>query len=199
MDSANQQIPPYTLIVMGVSGCGKSSVALQLADSLGWTLHEGDAYHSEASVAKMREGVALTDEDRADWLARLVRLLAETSHNDPGQGVLLTCSALKRKYRDQLRAGQVQSPVGFVFLDLDYTTALQRVRGRSSHFFSPELVANQFATLERPDGEPDVLAINATLSLPEIVQRVSHWLRASAPAAGAALTQPGSADQEAPR
>ncbi|WP_370678426.1 gluconokinase [Comamonas sp. GB3 AK4-5] len=183
MDSANQTLQPRALIVMGVSGCGKSSVAQQLADTLGWALHEGDAYHSATSVGKMREGIALTDEDRADWLDRLVQLLAAAGHAAPGQGVVLTCSALKRKYREQLRSGPDEAkragPVVFVFLDLDYPTALQRVRERASHFFSPELVANQFATLERPDGEPGVLSVDATLPLADIVQCVTTWLAAA--------------------
>lgn len=180
MDSANQLIPLRTLIVMGVSGCGKSSVAQELAKALDWVLYEGDAYHCETSVVKMREGVPLTDADRADWLARLVQLLADKGRNTPAHGVVLTCSALKRKYRDQLRAGQegrvANGRVGFVFLDLNYQTALERVRGRAGHFFSPELVANQFATLERPEGEPDTLGVDATLPLADIVASVSSWL-----------------------
>lgn len=161
---------------MGVSGCGKSSVARQLAAALGWALHEGDAHHSEASIAKMRAGMPLTDEDRADWLARLALLLADAVQGEPARGVVLTCSALKRKYRDQLRAAQAEGGVGFVFLDLDYETALLRVQKRSGHFFSPALVANQFATLERPDGEPCVLGVDATLPLADIVDRVTVWL-----------------------
>ncbi|MEX8192319.1 gluconokinase [Comamonas guangdongensis] len=190
MDSANQTTPPQTLIVMGVSGCGKSSVAQQLAASLGWALHEGDAYHSEASIAKMRSGVPLTDEDRADWLARLARLLADAARAEAATGVVLTCSALKRKYRDQLRAGQdaAEGSVGFVFLDLDYDTALQRVQERAGHFFSPELVANQFATLERPDGEPRVLGLDATLPLAHIVERVTAWLAGLPGEAAASLS-----------
>lgn len=173
---------PHALIVMGVSGCGKSSVAQQLAASLGWALHEGDAYHSEANIAKMGAGVPLTDEDRADWLARLAQLLADAASATPVQGVVLTCSALKRKYRDQLRAAQPEGSVGFVFLDLDYDTALQRVQERAGHFFSPELVANQFATLERPDGEAGVLGVDATLPLADIVDRAAAW-RSSLPQA----------------
>jgi gluconokinase len=94
----------------------------------------------------------------------------------PGQGVVLTCSALKRKYRDRLRAAGPDGAVGFVFLDLDYDTALLRVQERAGHFFSPELVANQFATLERPEGERAVLSVDATLPLAEIVQRARAWL-----------------------
>lgn len=159
---------------MGVSGCGKSSVGQALADALGWALHEGDAHHAEASIRKMQAGVPLTDDDRGGWLDTLARLLG-TAIAAPGQGVVLTCSALKRKYRDQLRAAGPAGAVGFVFLDLGYDTALQRVQERAGHFFSPELVANQFATLERPEGECAVLSVDATLPLDEIVRRARAW------------------------
>jgi gluconokinase len=164
---------PRALVVMGVSGCGKSSVGQALADALGWSLHEGDAHHAEASIRKMQAGIPLTDEDRSGWLDRLALLLAAAR---PDQGVVLTCSALKRKYRDRLRLAGPDRAVGFVFLDLDYATALQRVQGRSGHFFSPELVANQFATLERPEGEAAVLTVDATLALSAIVDRARTWL-----------------------
>lgn len=182
MDSAIQtsvspakpfSLQPRALVVMGVSGCGKSSVAQVLAASLGWTLHEGDAYHAAESVRKMQAGIALTDEDRDSWLAHLSAILATAR---PGGGIVLTCSALKRKYRDRLRQAQPAGGLGFVFLDLDYATALQRVQARPGHFFSPDLVANQFATLERPDGEATVLAVDATLALADIVGRVNTWL-----------------------
>lgn len=159
---------------MGVSGCGKSSVGQALADALGWTLHEGDAHHAEASIRKMQAGVPLTDEDRSGWLDALARLLGRAIA-EPGPGVVLTCSALKRKYRDQLREAGPAGAVGFVFLDLGYDTALQRVQERAGHFFSPELVANQFATLERPDGEASVLSVDATLPLDQIVRRAQAW------------------------
>ena len=107
----------------------------------------------------------------------------------PGQGVVLTCSALKRKYRDRLRAAGPAGAVGFVFLDLDYGTALQRVQERAGHFFSPELVANQFATLESPAGERAVLSVDATLPLADIVHRAQDWLVHPAPQA-APLPEP---------
>ena len=160
---------------MGVSGCGKSSVGQSLADVLGWTLHEGDAHHAEESIRKMQAGIPLTDEDRSGWLDTLARLLG-TAVASPGPGVVLTCSALKRKYRDRLREAGPAGTVGFVFLDLGYETALQRVQERSGHFFSPELVANQFATLESPAGEGAVLSVDATLPLAEIVHRTRAWL-----------------------
>ncbi|MBS0291164.1 MAG: gluconokinase [Proteobacteria bacterium] len=156
---------------MGVSGCGKSSVGEACAEALGWTLHEGDAHHAPRSIAKMRSGVALTDADRAGWLDRLATLLVP----QPGApGVVLTCSALRRKYRDRLRAGNPH--VGFVFLALDYEQALQRVQSRAGHFFSPALVADQFGTLESPEGEPGVLTLDATRPVAELAQAVARWL-----------------------
>ena len=160
------------LVVMGVSGCGKSSVAQLLAASQGWTLYEGDSYHAPESVRKMQAGIALTDDDRGQWLQRLAQILAQAR---PDAGIVLTCSALKRKYRDHLRAALPDAALGFVFLDLDFATALQRVQQRPGHFFSPDLVANQFATLERPDAERGVVGVDATLPLAEIVRRVQAW------------------------
>ncbi|MBS7780479.1 gluconokinase [Acidovorax sp. CCYZU-2555] len=157
---------------MGVSGCGKSSVAQQLAAATGWTLYEGDTYHAPESVRKMQAGIALTDDDRSHWLQHLAQILALAT---PAAGVVLTCSALKRKYRDCLRAALPEQGVGFVFLDLDFATALQRVQQRPGHFFSPDLVANQFATLERPDAEAGVVGVDATLPLADIVRRVNAW------------------------
>ncbi|MET1114397.1 MAG: gluconokinase [Comamonas sp.] len=167
---------PCALVVMGVSGCGKSSVAQVLAASLGWTLYEGDTYHAPESVRKMQAGIALTDDDRSHWLQHLAQLLGQAT---PASGVVLTCSALKRKYRDRLRQALPGAGVGFVFLDLDYDTALERVQQRPGHFFSPDLVANQFATLERPESEAGVVGVDATLPLSEIVRRVQAWRAAS--------------------
>lgn len=166
--------PPGTmsaLVVMGVSGCGKSSAGEAIARQLGWTLVEGDSYHSPQSVAKMQAGIALTDADREGWLERLAQRLAQA---DAEHGLVLTCSALKRKYRDQLRSAQ---QLGFVFLDLDYATALERVQTRPGHFFSPDLVANQFTTLEDPRQEPDVLTVSATMNLNDIALKAQQWAR----------------------
>lgn len=180
MDSANTGISPQAIVVMGVSGCGKSTVAQMLAHSLQWQMHEGDAYHAPESIAKMQSGIPLTDEDRSGWLDRLENLLRT---DVPPEGVVLTCSALKQKYRDHLRAAREAGQVRFVFLDLSYEDALQRVQSRPGHFFSPELVANQFATLERPDSEPGVITIQATAPLDQIQQQVQQWLRHTGTAA----------------
>lgn len=169
---------------MGVSGCGKSSVGEAAAHALGWTLYEGDSYHAPESVAKMRAGTPLTDDDRAGWLDRLADLLVPDA---TGQGVVLTCSALRRKYRDRLR--QAQPRLGFVFLHLDYEAALARVQARPGHFFSPALVANQFATLESPAGEAGVLTLDATQPIAALVANVVDWIQPHG-AGAAALAVP---------
>jgi gluconokinase len=159
-----------SLVVMGVSGCGKSHVGAVIAERLGLPLIEGDSFHSEASRALMRGGIALTDAHRSDWLDRLGAELA--LHPD---GAVLTCSALKASYRDRLRAA---SPgLCFAWLDLDRQAARQRVAQRPSHFFPATLVDTQFDALESPLDEPGVLRLDA-LSRPDtIAERVVAWLR----------------------
>ena len=159
------------LVVMGVAGCGKSSLARAFADAEAMPLIEGDAFHSAESVDKMRHGVALTDADRTGWLERLCAELQAYP-----QGVVLTCSALRRAYRERLRAA---SPgLRFAFLEIDRDAALMRVRSRGAeHFFSAGLVDSQFDTLESPLGEAGVLRLDATLPLAELQQQLSAWWR----------------------
>jgi len=158
-----------SLVVMGVSGCGKSHVGAVVAECLGLPLVEGDAFHSEANRARMRDGIALTDADRADWLDRLgaeLRLLPD--------GAVLTCSALKASYRDRLRAA---SPgLRFAWLDLDPASAEVRVAQRAAHFFPKGLVATQFEALESPLGEPGVLRLDALLPPRAIADSVVRWM-----------------------
>ena len=159
------------LVFMGVAGCGKSFVGGRVAEALGLRLVEGDDFHSQANRDKMHRGVPLDDHDRAGWLEALGR---ELENRD--EGIALACSALKRAYRDVLRAHRPD--VRFVFLDIDRATAEARVAARgASHFFSPTLVASQFATLERPDGEAGVLRVDGTAAIGELVQRIVRWLR----------------------
>lgn len=164
--------PPMAaaLVVMGVAGCGKSSLGKACAEALAWPLLEGDDYHCPQSLAKMKAGIALTDADRQNWLMRLSQLLADRPH-----GVVLTCSALRKRYRDQLRAAR--PGVQFAYLDVDESTARQRVAARTGHLFPPSLVASQFATLEPPLGEPGVLRLDATLPLERLRDQVLAWLR----------------------
>ncbi|WP_454740294.1 gluconokinase [Cupriavidus necator] len=169
---SNRKSP--SIVMMGVSGCGKSTVAEAFAQALNWPLFEGDVFHSALSIRKMSVGIALTDDDRAGWLDHLAGLLAP--RNDVN-GIVLTCSALRRKYRDRLRAGNSQ--LGFVFLELPYEAALQRVQSRSGHFFTSALVADQFATLENPVSEPDVLMVNAMDPIDVMTQQVVAWAQRS--------------------
>ncbi|WP_409982423.1 gluconokinase [Roseateles sp.] len=156
------------LVFMGVAGCGKSTVATAVASALGRDWIEGDHFHSDASRQKMAQGQPLTDADRAGWLAALADKLA----SEPG--VMLTCSALKRSYRDQLR--QAAPDLRFVFLDLDKSEARRRIELRGGHFFPAHLIDSQFNTLESPVGEAGVLRVDATRPLPELQAQICHWL-----------------------
>ena len=162
----------HRLVVMGVAGCGKSTVAAELARALDCPLIEGDDHHLPASKAKMREGVALGDADREPWLDALGALLAQT----PGSAVL-TCSALKRRYRERLRA--CVPGLRFVYLEIGIEAARERVASRVGHFFPASVVASQFEALEPPHGEAGTLAVDA--GLPPAAQRdaVLAWLAAS--------------------
>lgn len=158
-----------SLVVMGVSGCGKSHVGAALARRLGWPLIEGDEFHSDSNRARMRAGIALTDADRAGWLDRLS---AELAHRPAG--AVLTCSALKAAYRQRLRAA---SPgLRFAWLDLDLASARARVGGRRSHFFPTSLVAAQFEVFEPPLHEPGVLRLDALQPPEALVECVAGWL-----------------------
>lgn len=165
-----------SLVVMGVAGCGKSSLGQRCAEALGLPLLEGDDFHSESNVTKMRSGTPLSDDDRAAWLEALATQLQ--AHP---QGVVLTCSALKQRYRERLRAAA--PGLRFVFLDLTQDQARARVAARPAHLFPVSLVASQFAALEDPRHEPGVLHLDATQSLNDLGAAVVRWVRnASAPA-----------------
>jgi gluconokinase len=160
---------PVKLVVMGVAGSGKSALAERLSQRLGCALVEGDDHHLPSSQAKMAAGIALDDADREPWLARLGALLG--SNDDDA---VLTCSALKRAYRDRLR-GSVPG-LRVVHHDIDLQTALQRVASRSGHLFPKSLVTSQFAALESPAGEAGVLEVSALLQPGAQVDAVLRWL-----------------------
>jgi len=164
----------YSVVVMGVAGCGKSSLGAVLAAAERAHLIEGDTYHSASNREKMRSGVPLTDADRAGWLDTLAGELSAQQAS-----VVLTCSALKLAYRERLRAAT--SGLRFVFMEIDASAARARVEARDAHFFSPTLIASQFATLEPPIDEPGVLRVDALAPLTRLQVEVSAWLRGEEP------------------
>lgn len=147
----------HAVVVMGVSGCGKSTIGAWVAERLGSEFVDGDDLHPEANRAKMAAGVPLTDEDRWPWLDRVADTLARGLAGD--DGVVVACSALRLSYRDRLRGAG--DGLRFIYLEVDQATVEARLRVREGHFFPARLFASQFATLEAPDPsvEPDVTVV----------------------------------------
>jgi len=161
------------VVVMGVAGCGKSTVGAALCERIGARMIEGDAFHPASNVRKMSAGIPLDDADRAGWLVRLGEELAKTVA--AGDTAVLACSALKHRYRDTLRAAVPE--LGFVYLELTPAEAAERVSHRPGHFMPASLIDSQFSDLEPPTGEPRVLSLCATDSPPSIVDAVVAWWR----------------------
>lgn len=156
------------LLVAGVSGSGKTTIGALLAGRLHWRFADGDAFHPAANIAKMRAGIPLTDEDRRPWLRAIAAWMDERIAK--GESAVITCSALKRAYRDTLR--QADPGIWFLHLVLDRQTAAARVAGRPAHFMPASLVDSQFADLEPlGPGEPG-LAVDATLPPAAIIATV---------------------------
>ncbi len=143
----------HRIVVMGVSGCGKTTLARMLADRLGLRFIEGDDCHPPANVAKMRAGIPLDDADRQPFLDAVARALAAA----PG-GAVASCSALRRAYRDRIRA--IVPDVRFVLPVLDGAALHERLAARAGHFMPPSLLASQLATLEPPQADEDALVLD---------------------------------------
>jgi gluconokinase len=159
--------PPPAIVVMGVSGSGKTAVGGAIAARLGLPLVEGDAFHPPANVAKMSSGTPLTDEDRWPWLDAIAAAIREA----PG-GVVVACSALRKAYRDRLRTAAGR-PLLFVFLDGKRETIAARLAARKGHFMPASLLDSQFATLERPlPVEADVVRIGIEPLVDRVVDEV---------------------------
>jgi gluconokinase len=142
---------PTTIVVMGVSGSGKSTVAAELVKRLGWDFAEGDEFHPPANVAKMRAGQPLDDEDRWPWLRTLADWIGE--HERAGRSVVVTCSALKRSYRDLLRDGHPS--VWFAHVTADAGLIRERMENRTGHYMPASLLDSQLDTLAPlQDDEP---------------------------------------------
>jgi gluconokinase len=147
---------PPVLVLMGVSGAGKSSVAALLAGRLGWPFAEGDDMHPQANIDKMAAGHALDDADRWPWLDLVAAWIRE--HVAAGEGGIVTCSALKRRYRDVLRGPGVL----FVYLTSSKEQIAQRLLARHGHFMPPALLDSQFADLEPPGPDENALSIEVS-------------------------------------
>jgi gluconokinase len=151
---------------MGVSGSGKTTVGKAVAETFGIPFIEGDSLHPAANVEKMRHGIPLTDEDRWPWLDSVAHELKERALEKGG--AIISCSALRRIYRDRLRAA-IGSDLRFVFLAGDKTTLSRRMRRRKGHFMPASLLESQFATLETPSAEDDVLTVDVAGPVEEVV------------------------------
>jgi gluconokinase len=160
------------VIVFGVSGAGKTTIGKLLAEQLGWQFYEADDFHPRANIEKMRSGRPLTDEDRWPWLERLREQIARSLAAN--ENAVLACSALKRVYRDRLR---VSDDVKFVFLRGDYALVAEQLRHRRGHFMNPELLQSQFADLEQPEPDEDVLTTELGRTPQELVEDIKTKLR----------------------
>jgi gluconokinase len=149
------------VIVMGVAGAGKTTIGRLLAGTLGWSFHEGDDFHPPANIAKMSQGIPLTDEDRLPWLLALRRRINECLQS--GENAVFACSALKQSYRHLLKEGD--EAITFVYLKVDPQRLAERLEHRSGHFAKSALLPSQLATLEEPE---DALTVDASAS-PEVI------------------------------
>ncbi len=156
------------IVIMGVSGCGKTSVGQALAARLGLPYRDGDDLHPAENVAKMRAGIALQDADRWPWLDRVAGVLRDDAP------VIVGCSALKRAYRDRLRAG-AGGPVTFVHLAGDRQVIAARMAGRKGHYMPPSLLDSQFAALE-PPGPEEAITIDIDQPLAAMIDRIATAL-----------------------
>lgn len=181
--SPRARLRAVIVIVAGVAGSGKTTIGAQLAGRLGWRFADADTFHPAANVAKMHAGIPLTDEDRAPWLRAICAwmdgLIAA------GQPGVVTCSALRRAYRDELLAGRPAATMVFLTITRDVLT--RRLHARMGHFFPWELMDSQLRTLEPPAPDERVLAVSADDDEARIVAEIIAGLALpGAPAAGGA-------------
>ena len=162
------------LVVMGVSGCGKSTFSQAIGDALGLQAADGDDFHAPASVAKMQAGVALDDDDRWPWLDRIADFLSAGLGGESGR--VVACSALKRAYRDRIRS--TLPAVRFVFLDGDAELIKSRMSQRTGHFMPPGLLDDQLRTLQRPTpDETDVINVSLAQPIAKMVAQAASALQ----------------------
>jgi gluconokinase len=157
------------VVLMGVTGSGKSTIGKVLASQLGWKFHDADDYHPAANIEKMRQGIPLTDDDRRPWLETLARLIDDA--RDRGDNIVLACSALKHAYQEYLR--HHLDLVHYVFLSGSSELIAQRLAARKGHFMDPRLLASQFEILEPPD---DAIRVDVSGTPDEIAREIRRKL-----------------------
>jgi gluconokinase len=163
----------WALVVMGVSGSGKSTIADKLAERLNWSYEDGDKFHPASNVAKMCDGQPLTDEDRWPWLRAIADEIDRVCK--AGLRVVIACSALKRAYRDILVHGR--NDVRIVYLKGTQQLIANRLAQRKGHFMPPGLLASQFKTLEPPDASENPVTVSIDGTVDAIVDDIVHQLR----------------------
>lgn len=162
----------HRILVMGVSGSGKSHVGQKLAAALGATFIDGDDHHSPANVAKMASGRPLNDDDRSDWLATLAELFAE--YKARNESLVIACSGLKKRYRDRLREGD--QALRILYLEGTHSLLRERLETRAGHFFKGDsMLASQLADLESPSRD-EAVTVSITLTPQAIVERFTEKL-----------------------
>ncbi len=162
------------VVVMGVAGSGKTTVARMLSKRCGGTFIEGDEFHPPENVTKMANGTPLEDEDRWTWLDAIAAAAAEAEDGSDSP-VIVTCSALKKVYRDRLRAGMPDRP-RFVVLHGHADLLSDRIRHRKGHFMPPSMLASQLATLERPGRDEDAIFLDVAMPPSRLVERAAAAL-----------------------
>lgn len=168
---------PLHVVVMGVSATGKTSVAERLAEELGWPFEEGDDHHPQSNVDKMAAGVPLDDDDRRPWLEALAGLLAR--EHAAGRSSVLTCSALRRSYRDILRSEVPEDLIFFVHLAADFDVLRDRMALRQRHFMPTSLLQSQFDTLEPLEPDERGVLVDVTPPLDQVVARALAAVRSA--------------------
>ena len=168
---------PAAIVVMGVSGCGKTSVGARLAELLDAAFLEGDSLHPQANIDKMAAGIPLNDEDRWPWLDEIAVQMAETLGQ--GRSIVASCSALRQVYRDRLRQG-AGAQLRFVFLDGSHELLSRRMGERQGHFMPTALLESQLATLEVPTGEPGVVTVSIDQPVDAIARDAAEKLGSGA-------------------